>query len=118
MKLGTGARWLAFPLVCAVAVLTAEAAAEPREVDRVVVRFSAPELGGERSPRFVSARMLAFEARLEAFADPDRTGTAYRERHVTAALERHISETLLAGLRIDTDTSAEEVRVLSDTERR
>jgi hypothetical protein len=92
--------------------------AEPREVDRVVVRFMAPELGGARSPRFVSARMLAFEARLEAFGDPDRTGTAYRERHLTAALERHISETLLAGLRIDPEPTAEEVRAQAESARR
>src|SRR6516165_9467396 len=60
-------------------------------VDRTVVRFAAPELGGPRSPRFISARVLALEARIEALADPDRTGGAYRERHVSAAIERHIA---------------------------
>lgn len=92
--------------------------AEPREVDHIVVRFMAPELGGVRSPRFVSARLLAFEARLEAFGDPDRTGTAYRERHVSAALERHIAETLLAGLRIDPEPTADEVRAQAESARR
>ncbi|HEY3496614.1 MAG TPA: hypothetical protein VGK73_18070 [Polyangiaceae bacterium] len=92
--------------------------AEPREVDHVVVRFMAPELGGARSPRFVSARMLAFEARLEAFGDPDRGGTAYRERHVSAALERHIAETLLAGLRIDPEPTPAEVRAQAESARR
>lgn len=92
--------------------------AEPVTVDRVVVRFSAPELGGVRSPRFVSARLLAFEARVEALADPDRTEAAYRERHVSAALERHIAETLLAGLRIDPEPSASVLRAQADAARR
>jgi hypothetical protein len=94
------------------------ARAEPLTVDRVVVRFSAPELGGVRSPRFVSARLLAFEARVEALADPDRTDAAYRERHVSAALERHIAETLLAGLRIDPEPSVSVVRAQAEAARR
>jgi len=95
------------------------ARAEPIAVDRVVVRFSAPELGGVRSPRFVSARLLAFEARIEALADPDRTttGAVYRERHVSAALERHIAETLLAGLRIDPEPSASVLRAQAEAAR-
>jgi hypothetical protein len=81
--------------------LTAPVAhAEPVRVDRAVVRFTAPELGGARSPRFVLGRQLAFEARLEALSDSERAGV-YRERHLSAALERHVAETLLAGLRID-----------------
>lgn len=77
-------------------------------VDRAVVRFVAPETGGVRSPRFVFERELAFEARLEALADPDRGSSSepYKERHVRAALERHIAETLLASLRIDPDPTA------------
>jgi hypothetical protein len=120
MKRGLGAsRVLSGLALFALGLALASAArAEPLEVDRVVVRFSAPELGGPRSPRFVSARLLAFEARLEAFGDPDRTGTAYRERHISAALERHISETLLAGLRIDPEPTAEEVRVQAESARR
>jgi hypothetical protein len=83
----------------------------PVLVDRAVVRFIAPETGGTRSPRFVFERVLAFEARLEALADPDRQqGTeAFRERHVRAALERHIAETLLASLRIEPEPKPEEL---------
>jgi hypothetical protein len=69
-------------------------------VDRIVVRWYAPETGGIARPQFVFERELAFEARLEAFADPDPEGGAYRERHVRAALDRHIAETLLANLAI------------------
>jgi hypothetical protein len=81
-------------------------------VDRVAVRFSAPETGGVRSPRFIYERMLAFEARLEALSDPDRRGTrvsSYRERHVRAAMERHIAETLLASLHIEPEPSPAEL---------
>jgi len=73
-------------------------------LDRAVVRFSAPETGGAAGPRFVFERVLGFEARLAALADPGhqpaRNG-AYTEHHLRAALERHIAETLLASLRID-----------------
>jgi hypothetical protein len=95
------------------------ALAEPMLIDRTVVRFSAPELGGTRSPRFVSARVLALEARIEALADPDRTsGMAYRERHVSAALERHIAETLLSGLHIEPEPTPEELRAQTEAARR
>jgi hypothetical protein len=94
------------------------AGAEPVLVDRAVVRFSAPELGGVRSPRFILGRLLAFEARLEALADSDRSGGAYRERHLSAALERHVAETLLAGLRIDPEPTAPELAQQTDAARR
>jgi hypothetical protein len=71
---------------------------ETTAVDRIVVRWYAPETGGVESPQFVLARELAFEARLEALADPDADGAAYRDRHVRAALDRHIAEALLAAL--------------------
>ncbi|MEZ4298213.1 MAG: hypothetical protein R3B70_24890, partial [Polyangiaceae bacterium] len=67
-------------------------------VDRVVVRWYSPETGGVSRPQFVLARELAFEARLEALADPDPDRAIYRDRHVRAALDRHIAETLLASL--------------------
>lgn len=76
--------------------------AEPVTLDRVAVRFYAPETGGVERPRFITARRLAFEARIEALADQTRADDApYRERHLSAALERHVSEVLLASLRID-----------------
>jgi hypothetical protein len=67
-----------------------------------VVRFYAPETGGVQRPRFIYERTLAFEARVEALAAQDRSGdTPYKERHVSAALERHVSEVLLSSLRIE-----------------
>lgn len=83
-----------------------DAWAEPIVLDRVVVRFYAPETGGVEHPRFVYERRLAFEARLQALADQDHTPDApFRDRHVSAALERHISEVLLASLRIEPEPS-------------
>ncbi len=105
-------------LACALALSALPARAEPTIVDRAVARFSAPELGGTRSPHFVLGRVLAFEARVEALADPDRVGAAYRERHVSAALERHVAETLLAGLRIDPEPTAAELVAQSAAARR
>lgn len=86
-------------------------------MDRAVVRYMAPELGGARSPRFVFQRALAFEARLEALADPDRSPgdtEPYRERHVRAALERNIAESLLASLRMEPEPSAAELMQQSE----
>jgi hypothetical protein len=67
-------------------------------VDRVVVRWHAPETGGPAVPQFVFERELAFEARLESLVDPDPEPGPYHDRHVRAALDRHIAETLLAAL--------------------
>ena len=85
----------------------ARAYAEPVTVDRVLVRFHAPEIGGVERPRFIYERRLAFEARIEALSDRERMndGQPYRERHVSAALERHISEVLLSSLRIEPEPS-------------
>jgi len=105
-------------LAGALVLLPAEARAEPILVDRAVARFTAPELGGARSPRFILGRVLAFEARVEALGDPDRTQSAYRERHLSSALERHVAETLLAGLRIDPEPSARDLAQQTDAARR
>jgi hypothetical protein len=85
--------------------LTGSAHAEPVAVDRVAVRFTAPELGGARSPRFVFERVLAFEARVAALEAGERGG--FRERHVSAALERHVAETLLSSLRIEPEVGSD-----------
>jgi hypothetical protein len=114
VKATMSARLGALLVAVGIALASPRAAAESVEVDRVVVRFSAPELGGPRSPRFVLARLLSFEARVEALADPDRPGAAFRERHVSAALERHVAETLLASLRIDPEPSSTALRAQAE----
>ena len=69
-------------------------------LDRVVVRWHAPETGGPARPQFIFERELAFEARLESLADPDPEPGPYHDRHVRAALDRHVAESLLAALPI------------------
>jgi hypothetical protein len=88
------------------ASLASHARAEPVPLERAVVRFHAPEIGGSQRPRFIYERTLAFEARIEALAAQERGADApYRERHVSAALERHVSEVLLSSLRIEPEPS-------------
>ena len=96
-------RWLLVLVAAVSGVVPSRAVrAEPITLDRAVVRFYAPETGGVEHPRFIYERRLAFEARVEALADQDRgSEEAYRERHISAALERHVSEVLLASLRIE-----------------
>lgn len=113
---------LTLTAVLAAAPASAQSTRKPAGVlmDRAVVRYMAPELGGSRSPRFVFQRGLAFEARLEALADPDRSpGDAepYRERHVRAALERNIAENLLASLRMEPEPGALELAQQSQAAR-
>jgi hypothetical protein len=87
-------------------------AAQP--IDRVVARFTAPETGGVASPRFILERELAFEARLEALADSGFAVTVtkpYLDRHVRAALERHMAETLLESLEITPEPSPVDLHV-------
>jgi hypothetical protein len=99
---------------CAALVLAATSAmagpSQPAVVDRVVVRFDAPETGGVAKPKFIFERELAFEARLEALGDTDRTerSVPYLDRHVRAAMERHVAEELLSHLPMDPEPSAAE----------
>jgi hypothetical protein len=99
-------------VVALAALLAFPARADEMFVDRAVVSFVAPETGGLAHPQFVFERELAFEARLEALSDPDRGGlddAPYRERHVTAALDRHVAETVLATLRIEPEPTPAEL---------
>jgi hypothetical protein len=90
-------------------------------VDRALVRFTAPEIGGSRSPRFIFSRELAFEARLAALADaesPSGSERPYLARHLHAAAERHIAETLLAALRVEPAVTEREIEEQADIARR
>ena len=114
-------RSLALGLALASCVLAGSLGAEPVLVDRAVVRFEAPETGGARHPRFVFERELSFLARLEALADSDRSAPGdvpYRDRHVTAALDRQIAETILGMLRIEPEPTPAEVEHQSQLARR
>jgi len=105
---------LAVVLLLASGASTANAASREALVDRVVVRFEAAELGGPAHPRFIFERTLAFEARLEALTEAQtglvRSAGAFEERHVRAALERHVTEEILVNLPVEPTLSADEIR--------
>jgi hypothetical protein len=89
-------------------------------IDRVAVRFTAPETGGIDQPQFIFERELAFEARLEALADAGFRPSAdvpYVERHSRAALERHMAEVLLSRLEITPDPTPRDLEVRARTAR-
>jgi hypothetical protein len=78
------------------------AADERRVVDAIAVRFYAPETGGASRPLFVTERVLAFEARVEALTESFADGKLpYLERHARAALEHHVAEEMLARLPLE-----------------
>jgi hypothetical protein len=87
-------------------------------VDRVAVRFTAPETGGIDQPQFIFERELGFEARLEALTDAGFRASAeepYVERHVRVALERHMAEVLLSRLEITPEPTPRELEVRTRT---
>lgn len=86
-------------------------------LDRVVVRWSAPETGGPVKPQFIFERELAFETRLEALMDPDPDPGTYPDRHVRAALDRHIAETLLASLPVTPSPTPREIAARAEAAR-
>jgi hypothetical protein len=69
------------------------------------------ETGGVEAPRFVYMRELAFEARLESHSEgePPPGDPPYRPRHVRAAFDRHVTETVLESLGIDPKPSEADV---------
>ncbi len=120
ISFGACLSWLVLLVsVCAANTVKAEVSRIP--VDRAVVRFGAPELGGVLTPQFIFERELSFEARLQALADPDYPKDAVRpflDRHIRNALERHVAESLLANLRVDPAPSEAELARQTEVARR
>jgi hypothetical protein len=97
-------------LLIALALCAAPGVAQEVPLDRIVARFSAPEIGGVLAPRYVFERELALESRLEALSDSSSaSGEEYLERHVQAALERHMAETLLESQAITPEPTRAEI---------
>jgi hypothetical protein len=93
---------------------TSGAIAPTSGVDRVVVRWYT--LGAAQRPRFVTARELAFEARVEALSEePGAKG--YSDKHVRAALQRRITETILAELPVEPAPSKKQVAAYAEAAR-
>jgi hypothetical protein len=82
----------------------------------VAVRFYAPETGGAVAPRFITERVLAFEARVATMTDEaTRTGEEDRTRRVRSTLERHVVEEILATLNDSAkQTPGEDTRLARD----
>lgn len=91
--------------------------AHPVLLDRVVVRWHAPETGGIAKPQFVFERELAFEARIEALVDSEKQEGGYSERNVRAALDRHIAESLLASLPVVPEPKPEQIAARAEAAR-
>ena len=88
-------------------------------VDRAVVSFVSRDTGGVDAPRFVYERELAFEARLEALAEGEvhEGDPPFRARHVRAALDRHIAETVLESLTIRPRPTEADIRARTEQAR-
>lgn len=73
-------------------------------IDRTAVVFSSPDTGGADSPRSITERELAFEARIEALAmgeSPEDERGVPKPRFLRAALDRHVATEILASIPID-----------------
>ncbi len=91
---------LSLALMSGAMVASAEERA-PGALDRVVVRWSAKSATGAAKPRFISARELAFEARIEALGEGRKLAQPFLDKHVRAAIQRHITEEFLAELPVE-----------------
>ncbi len=115
MRRGAAALVLALAGAAAAAGPTAHADAPARAavVDGVAVRFYAPETGGPSRPLFITARTLAFEARLVALEE-DPTSKGYAERDLRAALDQHVVEEMLAYRPLDQEPDEATVGRVAD----
>ena len=86
-------------------------------IDRVAVRWYSRDVGGVRKPQFIFARELAFAARIEALTDPIVLPTAYTDKHVRSAIERHITETVLASLPVEPKPTPKQVATYAEAAR-
>jgi hypothetical protein len=87
-------------------------------LDRVTVRFYAPETGGAARPRFVTDRTLSFEARLIAMSEQGASVEAPpQERQLHLALDRHVAEELLSSLGIEGRRGSFDLTPLADEAR-
>ena len=86
-----------------------DAASEVEQLDRVVVRWQARAAGGVKTPQFISARELAFAARLEALGEGAEQNVPFTGKQLRSAIQRHVTESILARLPVDPAPSPKEV---------
>lgn len=85
------------------------ALARPPTLDRTVVRWASRTTAGPLRPRFITARELAFEARIEALSEGRKLPQPFVDSHVRAAIQRHVTEEILAELPVDPPPTPKEV---------
>lgn len=79
------------------------------DLDRAVIRWYAQSRGGAEHPKFITARELAFEARLEALTSHSSQTASYSNKDIRAAVQRHISESMLASLPVSVKPTPKQV---------
>jgi hypothetical protein len=106
---------LAVLATAALATAVLPAHAEPVMADAVAVRFVSPDTGGAGRPRFLTARQLAFRARVGARMESVQAGAAapYQERHVRSAIDNWMAIEILASLPLDPEPDPAAVTRLS-----
>ncbi len=99
--------WLVAAAVIAVVASGTAARAQQRDeakpvlVDRVVARWRMVESDSRGTGHLIFAREIAFEARLEGMALGDGPRDKIADRHIRAALARHVTESLLEELPLE-----------------
>jgi hypothetical protein len=87
------------------------------DIDRTVIRWYARGTGGVAKPRFITARELAFEARLESLTTQSTSTTPYTSKDIRAAIQRHVSETMLASLPVSEKPTPKQVASYAEAAR-
>ncbi len=82
---------------------------EVASLDRTVVRWAARSSDGHAQPHFIGARELAFESRIEGLSEGRELSRPYSDSHVRTAIQRHITEEILAELPVDPPPAPKEV---------
>lgn len=100
-------------VLAAVLVATPPASADDGEtwLDGTAVRYYAPETGGAAKPLFLTHRVVAFQAKLEAKGE-DSASDGPQERHVRAAVDRLVVEGILSALPRERASDAKELAAL------
>jgi hypothetical protein len=105
-------RRLARTLLCGAALVPTFAhAQEGVLVDRVVAKWRLVEQATDRRvpERLIFARVLSFEARLEAMAGGEAPDAKVVDRYLRLALSRHVTEELLESLPLDPPPTPSEI---------
>ena len=107
---------IALVALASTVVVAVPVRASPPTVDRVVARFSDPEATG--ALRFVMMRELIVESWTIAYerAAPGETPVLFDDKHLRAALERHVIEEVLSE-RLPDSTSAPQIKRYVDDAR-